>query len=61
MVKPTKGSIVQTSKKQRLARLEKRITFLNFEFIGHIESYECSREGKAEIEEECNKGFEDSR
>ncbi|KAB2635811.1 ion channel POLLUX-like 2 [Pyrus ussuriensis x Pyrus communis] len=41
-----------------------RITFLNFELFqkrwGHIESYERSQEGEAEIEEECNKGFEDS-
>ncbi|KAB2603969.1 ubiquitin thioesterase OTU1-like [Pyrus ussuriensis x Pyrus communis] len=42
-----------------------RITFLNFELFqmrwGHIESYECSREGKAEMEKERYKGFEDSR
>ncbi|RXH83445.1 hypothetical protein DVH24_005698 [Malus domestica] len=42
-----------------------RITFLNFELFqkrrGHIESYERSREGNAEIKEERNKDFEDSR
>ncbi|CAN6544114.1 unnamed protein product [Malus baccata var. baccata] len=27
---------------------------------GHIESYEYSQEGNAKMEEECNKGFEDS-
>ncbi|TQD84420.1 hypothetical protein C1H46_030033 [Malus baccata] len=26
---------------------------------GHIESYEHSRKGKTEMDEECNKGFED--
>ncbi|CAN6688325.1 unnamed protein product [Malus baccata var. baccata] len=40
------------------------ITFINFDLFqnrwGHIESYECSREGKTEIEEEHKKGFEDS-
>ncbi|KAM1227490.1 hypothetical protein EV1_006831 [Malus domestica] len=42
-----------------------RITFLNFELFqkrrGHIESYERSREGNAQMKEERNKDFEDSR
>ncbi|KAB2600344.1 ion channel POLLUX-like 2 [Pyrus ussuriensis x Pyrus communis] len=42
-----------------------RITFLSFELfqkcLGHIESYKRPREGKAEMKEEYNKGFEDSR
>ncbi|RXH71223.1 hypothetical protein DVH24_018578 [Malus domestica] len=41
------------------------ITFLNFELFqkhrGHIDSYERSQDGNVEIEEERNKGFEDSR
>ncbi|TQE08356.1 hypothetical protein C1H46_005984 [Malus baccata] len=43
----------------------KMITFLNFELFqkhrGHNESYERSQDGNAKIEEERNKGFEDSR